>query len=119
MLSFIIAGGWIMGFLLLLGGFAVVTALDFARRPQLEKLPRLAALSRAIAWAIATGVGADLAAVGTKIPANPKWAHSPDVHLLLMTGVAESMSPLILGGALLSVIALLTAAGHAGLRNCA
>lgn len=119
MLDLMITGGWIMGFLLLLGAFAVFTALDFTRRPQLEKLPRLEALSRAIAWAIATGLAADLAAVGTKIPANPKWAHSPDVHLLLLTGIAESMSPLILGGALLSVIALLTAAGHARLRNCA
>jgi hypothetical protein len=119
MFDLIIAGGWIMGFLLILGAFAVVTALDFTRHPQLEKLPRLDALSRAIAWAIATGVGADLAAVGTKIPANPKWAHSPDLPLLVLTGFAESMSPLILGGALLSVIALLTAAGHARLRNCA
>ena len=117
MLNLIIAGGWIMGFLLILGVFAVFTALDFTRHPQPDKLPRLEALSRAIAWAIVTGVGADLAAVGTKIPANPKWAHSPDLHLLLLTGIAESMSPLILGGALLSVIALLTAAGHARLRN--
>ncbi|HTU57876.1 MAG TPA: hypothetical protein VMF89_05570 [Polyangiales bacterium] len=117
MFNLIVTGGWIMGFLLILGGFALFTAFDFTRRPQLDKLPRLEALSRAIAWAITTGVGADLAAVGTKIPAKPEWAHSPDLHLLLLTGVAESMSPIILGGALLSVIALLTAAGHARLRN--
>ena len=118
MLDMIVAGGWVMGFLLLLGGFAIHTGFDFARSPELGKLPRVEALSRCVAWCTATGVAADLAAVGTKVPANPEWAHSPDLPLLLLTGLAESLSPLILGGAIMSVVALLTAAGHAQLRNC-
>ena len=101
-----------MWFLAMVGLLTVVAAAGFARFPDARKLPRINALSRAVAWATVTGLCADLAAVGTKIPANPAWAHSPDLPLIVMTGIAESMSPVTLGGAVLSVVALLTAAGH-------
>jgi hypothetical protein len=112
MLEWWLGGGWIMGFLALSGGFAIAAGLGFARFPRAEKLPRIESLCSAVRWAVVTGVAADLAAVGTKVPENPAWAHSPDLHLLLLTGLAESLAPAILGGALLSVVGLLRAVGH-------
>jgi hypothetical protein len=111
-----IAGGWVMWFLAGVGGLAVLAAAGFARRPDRSQLPRIEGLSRALAWGVVTGVATDLAAVGSHIPARPEWAHSPDLPLLVLQGVGESMSPAMFGGALLSVVALLTAAGHGRLR---
>jgi hypothetical protein len=113
-----LGGGWIMWFLALVGLLTILAAAGFARFPEVRKLPRIEALSRAVAWATVTGLCADLAAVGTRVPANPAWAHSPDLPLIVMTGIAESMSPVTFGGAILSVVALLVAAGHrrGGLR---
>jgi hypothetical protein len=111
------AGGWVMWFLTLVGGLSLYAALRFARRPDPAQLPRLQSLLRAVAWATLTGVAADLAAVGANIPARPEWAHSPDVHLLVLQGVSESLVPAILGGAISSVASLLIAAGHARLRS--
>jgi hypothetical protein len=117
MVNWFVAGGWVMWFLALVGALAVSAAVGFARFPDLTKLPRIACLSQAVAWALVTGIVTDLAAVGTNIPARAEWAHSPDLALLVLTGVAESMSPGTLGGAILSVVALLTAVGHGRLRN--
>ena len=117
MTTWFVAGGWIMWFLSLVGAVAIAAAIGFARAPDPAKLPRLSCLARAVAWALVTGIVTDLAAVGTNIPAHPEWAHSPDLPLLVLAGVAESMSPATLGGAILSVIALLTAVGHGRMRH--
>ena len=118
-MAWFVAGGFIMWVLLFEGVLALSVAIDFARRPIAGKLDRIYSLSRALAWSMVVGVAADLMAVGTKIPHNPAWAKSPDLGLLGLEGFAESMAPLILGGALLSTVSLLLAAGHAKLRDCA
>ncbi|HTE43776.1 MAG TPA: hypothetical protein VK636_00920 [Gemmatimonadaceae bacterium] len=111
------AGGYVMWFVLLFGLIAVIAAARFAWRPDPTQLDRIQQLSRAVAWAIVNGVASDLAAVASHIAARDDWAHSPDFALLVLQGVGESMSPAILGGGALSVVALLTAAGHARLRT--
>ena len=116
-MEWFVVGGWSMWFLLILGGLCLLAAGGFAFRPDPTQLPRIASLSRAVGWSALVGVASDLAAVGFHIPHKPEWAHSPDVHLLVLEGFAESMSPAIFGGALLSVASLLVAAGHARLRN--
>jgi hypothetical protein len=110
--EFFMRGGWIMWFLLLIGAWGVVAAGGFAVKPGAAKLERVRCLSRAVAWGVVTGVATDLAAVGIQIPNRAEWANSPTVHLLILEGFGESMSPAILGGALLSAIALVTAIGH-------
>ena len=109
-------GGWSMWFLALVGALAVTAAGKFALRPDASQLDRIRCLSRALAWGVVGGVTSDLAAVGLHIPARPEWAHSPDLPLLVLQGVGESMSPAVFGSALLAVISLLTAAGHGRLR---
>lgn len=110
------AGGYPMWFLLAFGAFAVIAAARFAWRPDPAQLDRIQQLSRAVAWGIVFGVASDISAVGSNIPNTPEWAHSPDLALFVLQGVGESMSPAILGGGVLSVVALLCAAGHARLR---
>jgi len=115
-MDWFLSGGWIMWFLGLSGLLTLAACVRFARRPDPTQLPHIGALRGALSWGVVTGVAADLAAVGTKIPANPRWAHSPDLPLLVLQGIAESLAPAILGGALLSISALLLAAGHGKLR---
>jgi hypothetical protein len=110
------AGGWVMWFLTLVGGLAVAAAARFALRPDATQLQRMRELNRALSWGVLTGLASDLATVGYTIPSRPDWAHSPDLPLLLLQGIAESMSPVLFGGGLLSIAALLTAAGHGRLR---
>jgi hypothetical protein len=116
MREWFLAGGWVMWFLSVLGVLSLLAALKFARMPDPAMLPRVRCLARAVGWATLTGVVSDLAAVGTKIPETSAWAHSPDLPLLVLRGVAESLVPAILGCASLSVVALLVAAGHGRLR---
>ena len=110
------AGGWVMWFVLLFSGLAIAAAGRFAWRPDPTQLERIKHLSRAVAWSIVNGVASDFAAVAVNVPANPAWAHSPDLALIVLGGFGESMSPAILGGGALSVVSLLCAAGHARLR---
>jgi len=109
-------GGWPMWFLALVGVLCVVAAANFAYRPDLAHVPRIRALALAEAWGVVTGTAADFAAVGMNVPNRPELAHSPDLALIVLQGFGESMSPALLGGAVLSVVALLCAAGHGRLQ---
>jgi hypothetical protein len=111
------AGGYVMWIVLLFGALAIFAAARFAWRPDPAQLDRIQQLSRAVAWAIVNGVASDLAAVASHIADRDDWAHSPDFALLVLRGFGESMSPAVLGGGALSVVALLCAAGHARLQT--
>lgn len=104
-------GGWSMWFLAVVGLLAVVASARFAWHPEPTRLERIHYLARAQAWGVLTGTAADLGAVGLQISGTPEWAHSPDLPLLVLQGIGESMSPVLFGGAVLSVVALLCAAG--------
>jgi hypothetical protein len=109
-------GGWVMYLLLAVGGLTLFAAYRFALHPDPTQLARIASLQCAVAWTTILGVCADLAAVGFHINANPTWAHSPDLALFVLQGVAESLSPAMLGAGLLGISHMLLAAGHARLR---
>lgn len=101
-----------MLFVLLLGALAAVAAIRFAWKPDERRIGAVRALSVATLCSIGVGTCSDLAAVGQHVAHNPEWAHSPDLHLLLLEGFAESMSPGILGFALLAITWLVMAVGH-------
>ena len=111
-----VAGGASMWFLMVVGMLAIWAAGRFALRPDPSQLDRIRELRSALAWGLVGGVASDLAAVGYHIANRPEWAHSPDLPLLVLQGFGESMSPALFGGAMLSVIALLCAAGHGRMR---
>jgi hypothetical protein len=112
-----VAGGVSMWFLMVVGALAMWAGGRFALRPDPSQLDRIRELRSALAWGSVAGVASDLAAVGYHIPNRPEWAHSPDLPLLVLQGVGESMSPALFGGAILSVIALLCAAGFGRMRT--
>lgn len=105
-------GGFPMWFILVFGLVALGAAVRFAVRPRPEAMAPIRALTTATLFSIGSGTAAALAAVGKKVPANPEWAHSPDLHLIVMTGIGESMAPAILGCSLLSLVWLVMAVGE-------
>jgi len=62
-------------------------------------------------FAILSGVAANVATVMSKVPQNPEWAQSPDVHLIVMTGIGESLAPAVMGLTMLALAWVVTAAG--------
>ena len=111
MMEFFRAGGYSMFLVLLFGVLALGTAAFYAWRPQERYVGMVRALSAATVFAILSGIAANVAAVMSQVPANPEWAQSPDVHLIVMTGLGESCAPAIMGFTLLALAWLVTAAG--------
>jgi hypothetical protein len=105
-------GGWAMWFVLAFGTITLALAAGFAHRPDPRRLASVVAFTRATLFAVAAAVSVDLAAVGSKIPANPEWAKSPSVHLIVMEGIAESLAPAILGCSLCCVVWIVVAVGE-------
>jgi hypothetical protein len=112
MLDFILGGGAASIFVILLGGTALGLATAFARQPRESRIGTLRAVQQATAWGAVAGTAVDVAAVCTRVPANPEWAHSPDMHLVLLTGLGESMVPLVLGFGLLTLSSCAAAFGY-------
>lgn len=105
------AGGAPMLFVVIFGVLALISAGLFVWRPSEARLRPLQALDRATLYSALAGVVAGLAAVGYHVPQNPAWAKSPDLPLIVMTGIAESMSAPIFGFTFLALSAMLQAAG--------
>lgn len=111
MLEFVKAGG-VPGLFVLLMGFATLgTAVWFMAKPADRHIGMIRSLSVATVFVVLAAIAADLAAVFTKVPANPEWAHSPDLALIVMTGIGEALAPAVSGFALLALSWLATAAG--------
>lgn len=106
------AGGVPMLFIVAFGALALGAAARFAWRPDPRRVAAVRALSLATLASIGSGTCADLAAVASKVPANPAWAHGPDLPLIVMQGIGESMAPGIAGFTLLSLVGLVMAVGH-------
>lgn len=111
MMDFMRAGGYSMWLILLLGGVALGVAVWFAIRPGERKLSFLRPMSVATVFAVLSGVFSDLGAVMHHVANRPEFAQSPDLHLIVMTGIGESMAPAVLGFSILSVTWLLAAVG--------
>ena len=77
MTSLIRDGGAPMWAILFFGLVNLGAALRFAYRPARARLPPIVALALAVLFSIACGVMADIAAVGSKVPARPEWANDP------------------------------------------
>ncbi len=109
---FMVEGGWAMWFVLGFGSMTLAAAAGFARRPAAARQRTVSAFTLATAFAVASAVSLNLAAVGAKVPNTPEWANSPRVHLIVMEGISESLAPAILGFTLLSFAWLVMAVGE-------
>lgn len=106
--EFFRAGGWSMFVVLGSGGLTLAAAAWMMIRPQPGHVGMVRSFSTATVFAVATGVASNLAAVFNHVVSHEEWAHSPDLALIVMTGLAESMTPAIMGGGLLTVAWLTT-----------
>ena len=112
MLQFFREGGVAMLPILVLGVAGLVAGTRFLVRPERGRSGFFAWLAAAQLAATMVGFVAALGAVFTNVPANPEWAHSPDLPLIVMTGLAESTRPGTLGLGLLTVMCVLVAVGQ-------
>ncbi len=111
MLTFFQEGGFPMFFLLAFGLAALVVAVLYARVPGKARLRQTVALSLATGFTAVTGTATAVATVGhqaTTFLVRHREMTLPEVFL---EGLAESMAPLILGGTLLSLVALIVTVG--------
>ncbi len=110
-MEFFKSGGWSMIFVL---GFSAATlglAIASAIKPRTSREPVLRSLTTGTVFAVLCGVAMNLAAVGSKVPQNPEWAHSPDLALIVMTGISESLAPAVLGFSLLAIAWMIASVG--------
>lgn len=104
-------GGFPMFVILVFGLLGAANAARYAWAPGPGRLPYLGALGGVIALAGFAGFAIDLMTVCTKVPANPEWAQSPDVGLILVQGFGESLSPVVFASGFLLAHGLLVALG--------
>ena len=112
MIEFMRLGGFSSWIVLLFGLITLVAAGLYLWRPEQRKLGILRGMTVATAFSVLSGLSANLAAVMFNVSQNPKWAKSPDMPLLVMTGIGESLTTAILGFTVLSVAWLLGAIGN-------
>lgn len=109
MLEFFRAGGFIMIVLLAVGLPLLVVAARFARNADPQRLSLIRALTTALAFAAIAGVASDVMAVCLYVARSPD-AQAKPVPILLQ-GLAESLTPAILAGAIASIAWILVAVG--------
>jgi hypothetical protein len=103
-------GGWSMYWVVAFGFVALGAAGHYAARPTAKHEGFLSWMSRAVLWSIFTGICSDAATVfeytAGDIPPGDARAR------IVLEGLAESLSPGIVGFAFLAVVALLAAVGR-------
>ena len=111
MLTLFREGGFPMWFLLAFAGLLLISGARFAIRPDSARLRLALALGAATLFTMVTAISADLATVGHQAP--EYLARHPEltVSSVLLQGLAESLSPAILGSTVLTLAALFIALG--------
>lgn len=104
-------GGFPMWFLLAFGFSMLFFATRFAWVPVRRTLRTTFALSAATAFTTLTGVCTALATLGHQLPRYLATHRDTSFSDALLLGIAESLSPAILGFTMLSLAALLVALG--------
>ncbi len=112
MLTLIRNGGFPMFFILAFGLLALAAAGWFAFRPNPRSQGFIVWMGAATLFATFMGTAADLGATAFAT-ASMITKGATDWHAILIEGFAESMSPGIMGFALLAMTALVTAVGKA------
>ena len=112
MFTLMARGGFPMYFVLGFGLIALAAAARFALVPRLARISFVHSMASATLWATLTCMTADLATVFTRLPQTQEWMSDPHWHFILIMGLGESLSPCIIGFALLALTSLLIAVGQ-------
>jgi hypothetical protein len=111
MWMFFLRGGVPMFGVVAFGLAAGVGALRFAMQPDPRRVGAIVSMSLALLGATLLGVFADLATVGISVGGITEPLTGVELGRIVLTGIGECMSPLILGFSLLTGIALLMSVG--------
>lgn len=103
-------GGWGMYPILVVGLVCLGTSAFYAARGDATVEGSIRSLSRALGWFIATAVASDLTTVFFFLQ-RPEVPEGKLTRILL-EGLGESLTPLVLGGAFLALSWLFTAVGQ-------
>ena len=109
MIEFFKDGGWSMFVILLFGVIAMATAAFHAARPDERHEGFLKWMCKAVLWSTLAGVSSD---VGTTLHATCQIMNDSERARTTTEGLAESMSPLLMGFAMLAIAAFLGAIGR-------
>lgn len=108
-MSWFVGGGFPMVFITVFGAVALLGAVQFALQPRPGRIGPVIAYGAAVALAALAGVAVDLSMVGRV--ASSEEVASDLRQRIVLAGISESLAPAILGFAILSVVALITAVG--------
>jgi len=111
MLTLFQEGGPPIWFLLAFSLLTLLASARFAAGPSSPRLRAALALGSATLFTTLTSIAADLAAVGHHAPAYLAQHAELTLGTVLLQGVAEAMSPAILGFTVLSLVSLVIALG--------
>ncbi len=89
-------------FILIAGLCANAFALAFFRHGEPNLGDAARSMNKATAVATLAGVCASLGAVATKVPQNEEWANSPDVGLIVLSGIGEALVNGVMGFSLVA-----------------
>lgn len=106
-------GGFPMWFILAFGLVALGAAARFAIRPAREQLAFVRAMAASALYATLMGTAAALGATFLHVAGAEQLRGDPQWALIIVQGLGESMSPGIVGFALLTLTSLLVAVGSA------
>src|SRR6185503_10758929 len=97
--------------ILVFGLLGMANAGRYAWAPGPGRLPYLGALGGVIGIAGVAGFAIDVMKVCLTVPSHPEWSKSPDVGLILVQGLGESLSPVVFATGFLLAHGLLIALG--------
>ncbi len=112
MVEFMRAGGFGIWIVLLFGVVLLIGSARFAWKPNDGRVGFLRGMSTTTLFSIGTAVSTNFATVMWSVAGKDEWGKSPDMPLIVMTGIAESITPAILGFAFLTLAWLMIAVGH-------
>src|SRR5262245_7409695 len=120
MMTLIREGGIPMWFILLFGLLALGGSVWYAMAPEPRRLGLVRGMSAATLFSTLSGTAAAVGATlhtlaGGRIPEYS--FKTPDGPLFLMTGLAESMSAMIMGFSFLALVGLICAVGAVRQKN--
>lgn len=107
-MALFLAGGFPMIFVLVFGLISIGASARFAWHPDSGRLGHLIALSLSVVFASITGFCVDMMVVTQHAP---EMAEAGQLGTIVLVGLGESLSPLILGFSLVSISALIAAVG--------
>ncbi len=111
MVEFLKMGGVPMIFVLLFGALTLAAAIAFARRPVERMVGMIRGMSIATVFIVLSAIASGLVAVSTNVPQTPEWANHPQIHLIILAGIGESLTPAIVGFSFLAMAWLVTSLG--------